>query len=500
MRDNFVIARLALETPVRRYRIEAVLRQKPLLEAPAEACLRALLVADRLSESALVQYLGLSVGEFDVIASELLGQNLVRRSGPDLMLTPFGKQALEPNAEGQKRTKATATLAFEESAFAEAPRGRSKPWMKRIAPGEVRDDGRSEAATAFREGFWAWRARERDQGDKGQVKGLDDALARVVSVVPLGRETGVIKAPVALAPASNAAFIDVSEIQLGSIASPLRRETCAERFQETVKATLSPQDGAAALEWISKKIGSVPGNPLIGPVSWARQTRLGELISPEGTLLVAETAPSFISRGELRAWLEQAKPETKFDESGEGAKVVIWSPPEGDTWRLDADIDAAGARLQAEVSAPDDDNPGLVAAIFRLRKGSEKEIEQAWNIERHGEPFGAALLYSTVRNNDSLLPPGVGEDLPQALELIVRPGCWALAIAHLPTDRAPIPIPVGIASTNPLAVEEIVNALRVKVLAARDNDWCASGGRTGAVHAAARVAQNTQDGFGLKKL
>lgn len=489
MTEEVIIASLALEAPVRKYRIEAILRRKPSLEAPAEACLKALSVAGRLSESALTRYLGLSVEEFDVIAAELLSKFFLRRSGPDFMLTENGKAAIDPDAEGQRREKTNTNLSFEETAFAEAPRGRAKPWMRRMAPREVREDGRPEAAEAFREGFWAWRARERE-GEQG------DALARVANVVPLGRDTAVIKAPVILAPTSDAAYIDVSKIELGSLASASRREACAERFRETVMAALSPRDGAAALEWIARHVGALPGAPLLDPVSWARRVRSGELIASNGSVLISETAPSLIARGELNSAVGAAafEDEMSYDDTDfRKARVILWSPPEGEAWRLDADIDAAGLRLMNETRSGENDENGLVTAIFRLRKGEEKDAEKLWNIERSG-PFGAAIFSMSVPSSSASLAPGIGEELPQALELVARPGLWALAIAHLMTDRAPIPIPVGIATTEPVIVDHVVAVLRDKVWAASANEWRAPGGQEGATSAAQRVrAELTPD-------
>lgn len=486
MSDDVRIANLALEVPVRRYRIEAILRQKPKLEAPAEACLRALHVTGRLSESSLARYLGLSVGEFDVVAAELLSQYLVRRSGPDLMLTETGKQAVDPNAEGQRREKAVATLAFEETAFAEAPRGRAKPWMRRMTPREVREDGRPEAAEAFRESFWAWRTRERDS-NRG------DALARVVNVAPLGKETAVIKAPVTLAPASNAAYIDVSNIELGSLTSASRREACAERFRETVSTALAPDDGNEALNWIAREIVSLPGAPALDPVSWARQARLGELVPPDRSILVSETVPSIIMRNifPVESDLDDDSYSNDFDPNASDAGIVLWSPPEGEAWHLDADIDSAASQL-SQRNRGKNDKMGLVTAIFRLRKGSEREVVRSWDLERQTGPFGAALLSTTSRSTVAVLAPGVGEELPQALELVTLPGRWAIAVAHLSTDRSPIPIPVGIATTDPTFVERVVTILRQKIDQSSDSDWRAQGGPNGAVEAARRVSIATR--------
>lgn len=477
MKNELTIANLALEAPVRKYRIEAILRQKPDLEAPAEACLKALFIAERLSEAALIRYLGLAVEEFDIIAAELQNLFLVRRSGPDFIITQKGKEAIDPNAEGQRRQKVAVDLAFEESSFAEAPRGRSRSWMHRMDQCKVREDGRPEAADAFREGFSAWRARARE-GKHG------DALARVVHVAPLGRESGVIKAPVALAPASSAAYIDVSRIELGSLATPKRKEVCAERFRETVARAIAPRDGAVALDWIANKIGAIPGAPILDPVTWARRARAGDFVGPDGSILVSETAPSLIARGGLEFEAEALTPNI---DSASNA-VVIWSPPEGDVWRLDFDIDTAASRLLRETKEEVTDEPALVAAIFRLRKGDERDM-QMWSIERGALPFQAALLATSIRSENAVLAKGVDEDLPQALELVVCPGLWAIAIAHLATDRAPIPIPVGIATTDPIAVKNIVTALHDKVCLFKHKDWLAPAGLSGASLAANRVVE-----------
>lgn len=475
MKDDVTIGNLAVEAPVRKYRIEMILRQKPSLEAPAEACLRALMVAERLSEAGLAQYLGLALEEFDVIASELIGQFLVRRSGPDLVLTSKGKEAIDPNAEGQKREKRTATLSFEDSAFAEVPRSRPKPWMRRMNPREIREDGRPEAAAAFREGFVAWRARERE-GKHG------DVLSRVTNVTPLGRDSAVIKAPVVLAPASNAAYIDVSRIELGSLASAARREICAERFRETVTSALAPQDGAAAIEWIINNIGPIAGAPALDPVGWARRTRLGEIPTPSDTLVVSETAPSFLARdgqknefNPLAADISASDSDAEFPEVG----VVLWSPPEGETWRLDADIDRAALGLSREIRMEDDEERSLVTGVFRHRRGEERDIEMDWRIENGAGPFNIALLASSISNRDAPLATGVGEILPQALELVVRPRCWALAIAHVATERSPIPVPVGVFTKAPEAIERVTRVFIEKIEAAAKCDWRAPGGVKG---------------------
>lgn len=486
MTENFIIGTIALEVPVRRYRIEAVLREKPTLEAPAEACLKALSIAGRLTEGALVEYLGLSTGEFNVIASELLGQYLVRRSGPDLMLTDEGRKAIDPNAEGQKRTKISATLAFEEAAYAEAPlgQGRAMPWMKRMILNRNQDghDGRPEAASAFREGFSAWKIRERERQKKKLDEGFHDSLARIVTVVPLGRDTTVIKSPVVLASASDAAFIDVSEITLGSISSPKRREICAERFQETVKVSVAPQDGGAALEWISKHVIPIPGNPEAYPVSWARHVRQGEFFVPEKTSLVAETVPSLIARGAQNDWLREATSKFQPAENYDDSDVILWSPPEGDTWRLDAKIDEAVASLQSDVALADNNSTGMVIALFRTRKGKKDEAEKIWNVRGTKGPFREILFSTTPPSDRSALSSGLGEDLPQALELVVRPRSWALAIAHLVTDRAPIPIPVGIATTDPSKVDALLSVLRERIRSSLKSDWCISGDHATATH------------------
>lgn len=482
MQDDFTIATLALEAPVRRYRINAVLRKKTELEAPTEACLKALSVAERLSEAVLTRYLGLAQEEFDMVASELLGQALVRRSGPDLMLTQRGREELNPNAEGQKREEATATLIFEDTAFAEAPRNRSRSWMRRMTSNDLRDDGRGEAAAAFREGFIGWRAR---QGGSR----LGDTLARVTNVSPLGRGTAAILAPVTLAPASDAAFIDVSRIGLGDLTSAERREACAERFREAVETSSAPQDGAAALEWIRREIGQVPGAPLLDPVGWARRARLGEVESPAGAFLISESAPSLISKGKL-------VPEIECQLEGESRRigevqsdVFLWSPPEAESWRLDADIEVATAYLLRSAREQNEDDTGLVAGLFRCRKGEERDVERLWQLESGRGPFGAALLVSSPRSESSLLAPGVGETLPQALELVVRPGMWALAIAHLATDRSPIPIPVGILSIEPEAVSRVTVALKDKVHEAVAQDWRGPGGRDQVAQIAQRVSR-----------
>lgn len=491
MSDSMVIAWLALAVPARSYQIEAVLRQKPELEAPAEACLRALSIVGRLSDSTLAGYLGLSVPEFEIIAADLHSRFLVRRSGPDLILTDQGKKSIDPAAPGQKREKVSVKLSFEETAFAEAPRARAKAWMKRMNPTEVREDGRPEAANAFREGFWAWRARERRWAGREKTDSPDDALSRIVSVSPLGRETCLIKAPVVLAAASNAAFIDVAEIDLGTITSQARREECAEAFQKTVRETSAARDGGAALDWISTNIIAIPGAPLLDPVSWSRRVRLSEVSVSEGFCLVSESIPSFIARGEFNKWLEEELVGRDDLNESSTDPIVVWSPPESETWRLDADIDAACSRLQSELR--DEQAESLLAAIFRIRRGSERDMTALWKIHNRGEPFGAALLYSTARHAADDLSAGIGEELPQSLELIVRPGRWAIATAHLVSGRSPIPIPVGVATSDPVAVDKVVAALRRKIVNAEDQDWLSQGGRSGSSRAAAYAKRGIQN-------
>lgn len=478
MDKEIIIANLALESAVRKYKIDAILRQKPSFEAPAEACLKALFITERLSEAVLIRYLGLAAQEFEVVIAELLGQFYVYRSGPDLMLTQKGKQAIDPSAEGQQRSITSAVFAFEATAFAEAPRGRAKIWMHRIPVTEVREDGRPEAAEAFREGFFSWRARERDGKS-------NDALARVSNVAPLGRETTVIKAPVVLAPTSNAAFIDVSRIELGSLASAARREACAQRFRETVMMTLSPKDGAAALSWIESELMPIPGTPALDPVGWARRARSGDLSAQDKTFLVSETAPSIIARGGL-----SPEGEVGGDDSiASMAKLVLWAPPEGEAWRLDADIDAATQQLLRDIKADDDEGEvGLVAAVFRLRKGAESDLKKILSIEQKAEPFGAALLSTSVSREAFPLAPGIDEDLPQALELVLRPGIWALAIAHFWTERSPIPIPVGVFTTDIKHVDRVAAVFRNKINAATEKDWLTPGGHSGYARVARSVA------------
>lgn len=468
MSEDATIATVCLEARTRRYRIDAILRRKPILEAPAEACLKALFIAERLPETALMQYLGLAPAEFDVIASQLATNALITRSGPDLLLTAEGKKAIDPNSEGQNREPVTDTIAFEDTAFAEAPREKARPWMLPLESTQLREDGRPEATKAFRDGFFAWRARkysERSGDSSSQAVGL----ARIANVVPLGRDSSAIRAPVVLAPTSNAAYVDVSRIDLGSLTSPERREVCAEAFRKGITAASTPQDGEKAISWIGRFIEELPGAPHLDPVDWARRVRSGEIVTSGQGQLISQSLPSFVTLGGVDT--EQLSAD--FGDP----PIVFWSPPEGDAWRLDADIDPAIRRLSKNGRRFDHTKEVSVSAVFRVRKGTERDTEYTWFLRQQNGPFGAALLLSTPPSDSTRLPMGLGEDLPQALELLLKPGHWVVAVSHVVAERAHIPIPIGVATDDPQAVQRVQAVIHDRIATSEVDDWRAAGDR-----------------------
>lgn len=468
MSEDLTISTVCLEARTRRYRINAILRRKPILEAPAEACLKALFIAERLPESALMQYLGLAPEEFDVIASQLSTNALIKRSGPDLLLTAEGKKAIDPNSEGQNREPVSDTIAFEDTAFAEAPREKARPWMLPLETTKLHEDGRPEAAQAFRDGFFAWRARKYSERS-GDISSQAIGLARIASVVPLGRGSAAISAPVVLAPTSDAAFVDVSRIDLGTLTSPERRETCAEAFRKEIIAASTPQDGEKAISWIGRMIQEVPGAPALDPVDWARRVRSGEIVSAGQGQLVSQSIPSFLISGGVDT--------EELDSSLDEPSIAFWSPPEGDFWRLDADIEPAIRRLSQNARRFRDTKENGLCAVFRIRKGKERDTEYTWQLRQANGPFGASLLRSTPASDSTRLPLGLGEDLPQALELLLKPGHWVIAVSHMAAERAPIPIPVGVATDDPQAVQRVERLFHNMIATSKDEDWRVTGDR-----------------------
>ncbi|MDE4061717.1 hypothetical protein [Phaeobacter gallaeciensis] len=474
MEEDLTIANIAVEVPARKYRLEFVLRRKPELEAPAEAILRALLTAERLGERPLRTYLGLRQEEFNVLIVELISKCYVHRSGPDLLLTTNGRKAIDPESEGQKREKRSVTLMFEDTAFAEVNSRYSNFWMRRMNASQVRADGRSEAISAFRQGFYSWRARERE-GKPG------DALSRVTNVIPLGRDTTVVSAPVTLAPASNAAYIEVSRIELGEITTSERREEFAERFRATVTGAHAPQDGVKALDWIEREISPIPGSAAADPVDWARRVKQGQISGGAHSILVAETAPNFISKTgidiDFYSGLNR-RGETSAEENIGRPDAVFWSPPEGESWSLDYSIDRAFEKLTRDLTYRNSSEVGgAIVGVLRLRQHEVRDAESTWGIRQGQEPFDATLLAASPKSGNNAFSPGVGEDFPQALEIILCPEKWVLALAHLSTERSPIPIPVGVATEDASVVSRVSSLFRKKVLEYREDDWRTKGKR-----------------------
>ena len=128
--------------------------------------------------------------------------------------------------------------------------------------------------------------------------------------------------------------------------------------------------------------------------------------------------------GDVRAALLRGVPEAQ----GELLHVptpILWLPPGAGHWGRSV----AFANLARELSAGDQDGTVLLARSDGTPRG-----DRSW-LRTFGPREGQPALF------DRCL--AVRPNLPSSLEVVVKPGAWALVLVHVPEARGGFPIPFG---------------------------------------------------------
>ena len=323
------------------------------------------------------------------------------------------------------------TISLDLASFAPVEENKLNAREARIVE-ELKLPDREMAATstktaedAFDFHFQEWRQRHgrRTWDDETKLHSVDD-------VQPIAPFAAVLQIPVRWRP-SDMPSVEADFSELASKGRPGSRNALISALSARVKEFTAPSDHAAAFDLVAELDEGIFRRAAVGSTqqlsAWAdlcAHPADRALPSPgqPGLRLIGSTATSAL-RSALLDWTES------IGGSPTATKTpVFWLPPQSPSWGRSIPFTSLAAALS---SAHASDDGTVLLARTRDTTGPEKFWRRL---------YGPTGELPAVFDRCLAVP---ATELPESLEVIVKPGSWVLVLIHASDPASGYPFPFG---------------------------------------------------------
>lgn len=421
-----------------KFRITATAMRRSPIPLATEFAVRLVHLVPDISPELIGEYFGFKDVETKVLLQDMLETGLVIENSGKLNLSGRGYEAVSPvsdEVEVFAREEIATTQSFDLIALAPVDDEVMEPGFARLMH-EVQIPDRERAANAknlvgraFEDHFLEWRQRH---GGKG--RGDDLRFETAEDVYPIK----TFAAPFHISVRYHLREPTGLEADFGPLQTrgrPGSRRALIEAFSNRISGIRAPGDHDEAFHRVSVIDGGVM--PTLDFAQDSHQAAwLRQCIDEEARKLthpyrpgrrLAGASGGQLARSALLEW-------TKQIEGGEPAPIM-WLPPFADYWGRSFSF----ANIVRELSAQESDGVVLLARNGLQPKEARRWQRQFGKTERHASLFDRCL--------------GVANDLPNALEIILRPNNWCMVLVHVSDQNSKLPLPLGYISGDEVLVE-----------------------------------------------
>lgn len=417
-----------------KFRVAAMVMKRTPIAVATEYATRLvhLVQGGRLEDMA--GFFNFDPAETKILLEDVLGTDLVREQNGQLALSQRGREALSPQTDTLNLfdvEEFVSTITLDLASFAPVEESKLNPREARVIE-EIALPDREKAASAIAAARDAFELHFHELRIASGRRWLDDdtRLHSIDDVQPVAPLPAVFHIPVRWrsgdAPAVEADFAELAgKGRAGS------RNALISCFSDRIKSFTGPSDHQDAYDVIAElDDGLFRRNGVRNAQDQAAWAALCENQHDQelrgadgpGLRLTGSTATSAV-RSALLDWTQGVRGSPAATKT-----PVFWLPPRIPTWgRAIPFLNLASSLSTAHAS---DDGTVLFA-----RCGSANDEEKLWR-----RLYGGANKLAPVYDRCLAVP---ATDLPDALEIVIKPGSWVMVLIHAPDSASGYPFPIG---------------------------------------------------------
>lgn len=432
--QSVLIDQLSFAVRATKFRFAATLMKRTIIPLATEFALRLIRLVPGITAEDLAAFFGFREAEVVVLIQDMLETSLVLERDGRFELSTKGLEAVSPlgDVELFAVEETTAQLVLDLIAFAPIEEAElDKALTKSVPELPLPDRQRaanalSEAPGAFEYHFQEWAQRFRKRSDDMRFRSVEDVQQiRSLSVpvaVPINYR---LDEPSQTEPD----FSALRQVGVPNSRNPLIASLSAE---------IQRIGGSSEARWSFDTLADIDRGVLNGlgladlsnVSSWIRS-----VVAAGAPDKDAATVPLFGSVVGERTKENLVEWVTTFAGQGNPGPL-FWLPPQVDHWGRSVAFDSLVRELRGVL--PD--------GITLLMRNDNSEAERRRIIRYFGSADGQVRFDRCIGPKTSTLG---------ALEIVVQPGSFAMALVHSQDPRTGYPLPVGYLSTEPFVVKEL---------------------------------------------
>lgn len=434
--ESVEIDELSFLVRAQKFRISGTAMRRTSIPLATEYAIRLIHLVPEITAEQVGAYFGFEHAETSLLLQDILDTGLVTEAQGRLTLSARGYEAVSPISDDIELFSAedfTASQAFDLIALAPVDDTTIQPGIARLIP-EIAVPDRVAAAKAasripeaFEMHFLEWRQRY-----GGKLKTDDFRFQSTQDVQLIKTFPAPFHVPMRLHLQEPA----VVEPDFGNLRQRGRagsRTSLIEALSDYTKKITCPGDYELAFHQLETIDGGVLTRnglrELTQQAAWARKCfgddrDLGHPFNP-GLRLIGSSASSAV-KDALTVWTKQIETDTS---------PILWLPPHADYWGRSLSF----ATLLRDLSAQESGGLTLLARDGADNRTANNFRKLFGRRERQEALFDRCIA---IRN-----------DVPRALEVVLKPKGWCLVLLHLPDPKSGYPLPVGYISADHVLVE-----------------------------------------------
>src|ERR1700730_6814994 len=434
-RDGIEIDNASFVVRAQKFRVAAMIMKRTPIAVATEYATRLVHLIHGLRLEEMAGFFDFEPGESKILLEDVLGTGLVSERNGQLVLSQRAHEALSPLTDTLELFKVediVSAISLDLAAFAPVDETKLNPREARIVE-ELKLPDREKAATAvnaareaFELHFREWRlshGRRRWPDDETRLHSIEDV--QVVGTFP-----SVFQIPVRWR-SGDASGVEPDFSELAGKGRAGSRNALISAFSTRLKAIAPLRDHNTAFDIVAELDDGIFRRDGMRSSQeqpyWASlcenpdHRQLGRPGVP-GIRLVGTTATPAV-RTALLDWTQSvggASTATKTP--------VFWLPPRSPAWGRNLPF----TNLATALSAANASDDGIVLLARTQDGGSDQKF---WS-RLYGPTGKLGALFDRC-----LAVPAT--DLPDSLEVIIKPGAWTLTLIHAPDPAFGYPFPFG---------------------------------------------------------
>ncbi|CAD5294971.1 conserved hypothetical protein [Bosea sp. 62] len=463
--DTSEIDRLSFAIRAHRFRFTATIMQRNAIPLAAEYAVRLVHAVPDLATEDIAAFFGFGSAEAEILVQDMLATGLVSEREGRFSLSSRGIAAVsDDDVELFETEELAVTQAFELIAFTPVDDNELTGVFGRIVP-EIAIPDRERAANATEGARDAFDLHFRELAQRhSRRRRPEDIRLHLVEDVHFMRAFGAhFELPIRYRQddaSIGALGVDPDFSSLRHRGRVSSRDPVIAALSARVQSLQAPADFDDALS----RTASIDGGILTrsdlksseGQAAWAQSCTDKSARQLEGEQGPGMRVMGSVAATAIGSALLRTAPSAE-QERLDVPTPVLWLPPGAGYWGRSV----AFANIARELSAADPDGTVLLART--------SDTQQSWKNWR--------TLYGPRHDQPGLFDRSlaVQTDLPNALEVVMKPGAWALVLVHVPVAQGTYPIPFGYLTTSPRLVSRWRDALAEVAITADGSKsilWC----------------------------